>query len=156
MADIRVTWDPIAMSGDWALGADGDLDGTRELVSAVAVSLFTDRLAEPEDVLWDGTTDRRGWWGDMDAADLYGGTPIGSRLWLLHREKQTEDTRQRAEDYIREALAWLIDNQIAVSVDMTVAWFAVGRLGADVVVVRGPRDSVAVRFERLWDELDPS
>ncbi len=154
MADIRVTWDPDRLTGDWLLAAPS-LDGTRELVTAVAISLFTHRTAEHDDPLPHWSTGRRGWWADWEAAELYpGATPIGSRLWLLSREKQTEETRQRAEDYCREALAWMLDVRLAERIDVSCAWFAPERLGAEIVITRGAGDSLAVRFETLWERLN--
>lgn len=154
MADIRVVWNPALMAGDWLL-TGSILDTSRELVTAVAVSLFTHRTAEDDDRLPDGTTDRRGWWADHEASEIYAGaTPIGSRLWLLQREKQTEETRLRADGYIREALAWITDMILAERVDVNVTWFAFERLGAEITVIRGPKDSIAVRFESLWSEFE--
>ena len=153
MTDIRVTWDADALSGDWLLDAAGDLDGTQDLVSAIAVSLFTHRTADDDDVLPAGGTDRRGWWGDHEAGPIHGGTPVGSRLWLLHREKHVEETRRRAEVYVGEALDWVVAERLAERVEVTVAWFGVGRLGAEIVLHRGPAGSLAVRFESLWQEI---
>jgi len=152
MADVRVVWDAQALAGDWLL-TGRLLDTSREIVTAVAVSLFTHRTAEADDPLPHFAADRRGWWGDLDAAEIRGGTPIGSRLWLLSREKQTEQTRLRADEYIREALAWMTETGLAESVDVSVAWFASERLGAEITIMRGPAGSVAVRFEKLWDEV---
>lgn len=155
MADIRVVWDPEALAGDWLLTGNL-LDTSREIVTAVAVSLFTHRTAEADDTLPHFASDRRGWWGDLDAAEIRGATPIGSRLWLLSREKQTEATRLRADEYIREALAWMTDIGLADAVDVDVAWFAPERLGAEITIVRGPFGRVAVRFDSLWSEIAPS
>lgn len=72
------------------------------LTTDVTISLFTDRRALDSDTLPDGSDDRRGWWGDS-----YRDRPIGSRLWLLSREKATPDTLERARGYAEEALEWL-------------------------------------------------
>ncbi|MGE3064103.1 MAG: phage GP46 family protein [Hyphomicrobiaceae bacterium] len=152
MADIRVAWDAEAFAGDWLLAGVG-LDTTRELVTAVAVALFTWATAEADDPLPAGDGDRKGWWGDHEAAEIHGGWRIGSRLWLLVREKQTESTRARAEAYIREALEPFVDIGLCERVDVAVDWFAPERLGAEIVMTRGPNDRIAVRFERLWDEI---
>jgi len=152
MADIRVAWDASAFSGDWLLSGAA-LDTTRELVTAVAVALFTWASAEADDALPAGDGDRKGWWGDHEALELHGGWPIGSRLWLLVREKQTEATRVRAEAYIREALEPFAAIGLCERVDVAVDWFAPERLGAEIVLTRGPNDRIAVRFERLWDEI---
>jgi len=153
MANIRIVWDAARMRGDWLL-AGVTLDSSQALVTAVAAALFTHRTARADDVLPDPTSlDRRGWWGDDESAELRGGWPIGSRLWLISREKQTDATRRRAEDYIREALDPFVEIGLIDSYDLTVEWFAHERLGAEIVLDRGPRGSVAVRFERLWDEV---
>ena len=155
MADIEVVWSPALMAGDDLL-APPDLSGNNELVTAVAISLFTHRTAEADDRQGgEPVTSRRGWWADHEAAEIYSGaTPIGSRLWLLAREKQTDETRQRAEDYIREALAWMLDERLATDIGLDVDWFAFERLGAVITIYRGPKSSIAVRFESLWDELN--
>lgn len=153
MADIRVVWDAEMLRGDWLL-AGGTLDETHQLVTAVAVALFTHRTALRDDRLPDpSSSDRRGWWGDFEAQEIRGGWPVGSRLWLISREKQTEETRQRAEDHIREAMTPFIDIGLIESFDLEVDWFAFERLGAEIVLNRGPRGTIAIRFERLWDQL---
>lgn len=155
MADIRIVWSPELMAGDWML-VDGGLDTSREIVTAVAVALFSWRTAYRDDRLPTGTSDRKGWWGDHEAEEIHGGWPIGSRLWLLSREKQTEETRQRAEVYIREALDPFVKIRLVESYDLAVDWFAAERLGAEITLRRGSQGSVAVRFESLWDALATS
>lgn len=154
-ANIRVVWDANRMRGDWLLDAPSrTLDDTHALVTAVATALFTHRTALTDDRLPDPqSSDRRGWWADHEAELVRGGWPIGSRLWLISREKQSEETRQRAETYIREALDPFVTLALIDRYDLTVDWFAHERLGAEIVLYRGPRGAIAVRFERLWDEL---
>jgi len=151
MSDIRITWSPEMLRGDILFPRQRTTETA--LAAAVAVSLLTHRTAEADDELPNGTTDRKGWWGDHEARDLYGGTPIGSRLWLLVREKQTEETRRRADEYIREALEWVTADRLAERVDVNVFWFAHERLGAEIVLWRGAQGSIAIRFERLWAEV---
>lgn len=43
---------------------------------------------------------------------------FGSRLHLLQRAKNTEKTAALAEEYCREALAWLIDTGRATKIDV--------------------------------------
>lgn len=57
-----------------------------------------------------GLTARRGWAGD--ALDRRG-ERTGSRLWLLARAKDTEQTRRLAEGYAAEAIAWLARRGLA-------------------------------------------
>lgn len=152
MSDIRIVWDVAEFQGDWLL-AGSVLDESRALATAVAVSLLTDRTADDDDALPFGTSDRRGWWGDFEAGLIHGGTPVGSKLWLLRREKQEPETRARAEQYIREALAWMLADGVVASIDLVVDWFADGALGAEITMHRGGKSSVAVRFESLWTEM---
>lgn len=89
--------------------------------TAVIVSLFTDRQANDEDIIPDGSNNKRGWWGDSLANVK--GDKIGSRLWLLEREKQIEggklDIRPRAKFYAEEALEHFIEDGVANSINIT-------------------------------------
>lgn len=108
------------------LVVDGyDLATEDGLRSAVIVSLFTDRRAEIDDEIPDGSGDRRGWWADPT---------LGSRLWLLARAKQTPDTLARARAYAIEALQWLIDDGVGTAVDVTAEWAWPGVLGLRVAI----------------------
>lgn len=112
-----------------ALGTDlqlagGDLMSDDSLLTAVVISLFTNRLAEPGDELPAGETDRQGWWADATLPTLKTGggkDRIGSRLWLLKREKQLPSVLARAREYAEEALAWLVadGHVLAVAVEAT-------------------------------------
>jgi len=94
----------LALSGFDLVADDG-------LLTAVIISLFTDRRANDDDPLPDERigvlSDLRGWWGDCileeDRRD-----PLGSRLWLLSREKEVDVVVARAQQYADEALEWLI------------------------------------------------
>ncbi|MBW5810564.1 phage GP46 family protein [Yersinia kristensenii] len=108
--DIKTVWDVDASLGDWRAGHGGLLDGD-DLHTAILLSLFTDRLARSDDDI-DGD-DRRGWWGDSGAASA-----IGSRLWLLRRQKLTTQVAIKAEDYAAEALAWLIEDAVVASISI--------------------------------------
>ena len=117
--DLALTWSDTLGGWDWTL-AGPDLATDAGLRAAIIVSLGTDRLALPDDVIPDAT-DRRGWWGDTPISPAATPDPIGSRLWLLQRAKATEETRQRAIAYAQEALAWLIADGIAARVDIQAA-----------------------------------
>lgn len=131
--DLAILYDDRALTFDLTtLGADlATEDGLR---AAVLVSLFTDRRAEADDPLpgAPNSADRRGWWAD--AWPEVDGDRIGSRLWLLAREKQTVDVLQRAQVYSEEALAWLIEDGVALAVSVTAEWVATGVLGLHVAL----------------------
>lgn len=118
MADILLAFG--ALGADLQL-ADGDLMRDDSLLTAVVISLFTDRQAEPGDELPAGGSDRKGWWGDatLPALKTGGNDKIGSRLWLLRREKQMPSVLARYKEYAEEALAWLVDEGHVKAVGVT-------------------------------------
>ncbi len=109
MSDTTTLWDVANARGDWSMSG-ALLTSGHDLQTAVLISLFTDRIAEPDDVIPDGSNDPRGWWGDE-----FSTVKIGSRLWLLTRAKQTQATLQRAYDYILQALQWMIDARLVTT-----------------------------------------
>jgi phage gp46-like protein len=136
MTDIALIWNPAQGYADFAV-AGGDLAADQGLYTAVTVSLFTDAQAQPGDVIPDGSSDPRGWWGDMpiDPAAQDATAPprrIGSRLWLLDRALQTPETLARAQSYAREALQWLLDDGVAGSVTAAASFPALGWIELDI------------------------
>lgn len=144
--DIKTTFISFDQGADYALAALGfaEDDG---LETAVILSLFTDRRAEDDDTLPSGD-DRRGWWADAFPAAP--GDLIGSRLWLLHREKQIPQTLTRAREYAEEALAWLVDDGVAARVDVTAEVVRSGVLGLTVEIQRTGSTVAHYRFENFW------
>ncbi len=92
------------------------------------VSLFTDRVANPDDSLPDGSGDPRGFWADDPRY------PTGSRLWLLDRAKRTQQTIGLARGYIDEALQWLIDDGVVSSIDVALEWTQRSTLAARITI----------------------
>lgn len=149
-----------SVSVDWLLLGDGTLDDTQELATAVIVALGTDRLANPDDLLPDpDSTDRRGWWGDLDAQQIWGGWAIGSRLWLLHRSKITDATAQQGstlalvEYYIREAIQPFITIGVASAVDVVVTRRDTQRIDALIRLYRGPKTAIQLQYQILWNNI---
>lgn len=131
--------------------ADGDLAVDAGLETAVTISLFTDRRAEPDDILPDGGSDRRGWWGD--AWPAVEGDRIGSRLWLLSREKQAPDVLRRAREYAAEALQWLVADGIASDVQVEAGNPRPGLLALDIRITRPDRSEVDIRYDNVWEVI---
>ena len=129
---LALVLDPATLACDLALGAGG-LEGDDGLTTAVLVSLFTDARAGADDRLPDpATANPRGWWGD--ALAWIDSDRIGSRLWLLSREKQVRETLRRAEEYAREALAWMLTDGAARTVAVSARWVGVGVLILDITI----------------------
>jgi phage gp46-like protein len=105
---------------------DLDPQGGDDLESAVIISLFTDQRALADEVKL--PDHRRGYWGDL----LGNSGSLGSKLWLLQREKIAQETLELAEQYAKEALQWLIDDQLVSSIDVRASWDGEGKLQLDV------------------------
>ena len=143
------------LQDDMNLLADGF-----DLQSAVIVALGTDALAPPEQDLPDpDSTDRRGWWGDMDAQELWGGWPVGCLLWLLHRAKITGpnakqgSTLARADGWTRDAMRPFTNNRIASRIDVLAENVSTERIDVSVVIYRGPDQAIELRYADLWNDL---
>lgn len=83
-----------------------DLQTDRMLKSAVTLSIYSDAWV-------DG---KRGWWGDSYQNDR----PIANcKLWTLMGARNTPENRLKGEQYIKDAVQWLIDDQHLDSIDIT-------------------------------------
>jgi phage gp46-like protein len=147
VADIKTAFISFDQGADYALAQLG-LTEDDGLETAVIISLFTDRRAAEDDVLPGMDGDRRGWWAD--AYPAVQGDLIGSRLWLLAREKQIPQTLARAREYAIEALQWLVEDGIAASVDVTAEVVRTGVLGLTVEIQRTAGPTARYRFETFW------
>ena len=145
--DIRVIWDNSTGLGDWGL-AQGDLETGQDLESACLVSLFSDRLATPDFVPTDGTSDRRGWW-----ADPYLEEPLGSNLWQLERAKKLRATLGDARRWTLDALQWLIEDGVAKEVICYTAWIGSNMIGIAVAIIKPDGSETRFRFAWAWDSL---
>jgi phage gp46-like protein len=145
--DVQISFD-----GFFDIGLSGaDLAKDDGLRTAVVVSLFTDRRADPDDPLPDGSDDRRGWWADAYADvdnDL-----IGSKLWLLSRAKQTRETARKIETYARESLKWLIDDGVAGAVSVSAEWLRMGVLAMEIEIKRPDGSRLNFTFKNFWEAM---
>ena len=76
------------------------------LESAVLIALFTDARVAADD-LPEGEQDARGFWGDAMTGDV-----TGSRLWLISREKVTNEVVRLVEDYVRDGLSRFVSHGV--------------------------------------------
>lgn len=129
LSDIALQWNNTITAADIAMNGP-DLLADDGLNTAIILSLLTDRVAAPGDILPDpASLDRRGWWADAFLPPV-GGKPdfMGSRLWLLRRAVQNNETLIRAKHYAAEALQWLLDDGVAGALDITPSYPAMGRM----------------------------
>lgn len=149
MSDLLLVFDGSFREYDCKV-INGELALGNDLESAVIISLFTWARAKPEEVP-EGTP-RYGWFGDKIDSENTDST--GSKLYLLKREKITEDTVSRAKEYIQDALAWLIDDGIAseISVELERNKNDGNRVDGIIVIRRGDVSNT-MRFDDLWSAL---
>lgn len=153
MADIRTVFIDLEHGADFAIQAllleqDGGLD------TAVILSLFTDRRAEPDDAIPGGSGDRRGTW--MDAYAEVDGDKMGSRLWLLERAKLLPETVIRVREYCEEALAWLVRDGVAREVIVSTEILRnhpLGIIAATIEIVKPDGAATRYKFDKLWSAV---
>ncbi|BCP53775.1 hypothetical protein K32_23920 [Kaistia sp. 32K] len=155
MADINTQTSASieAISYDWLVASDGSLATGEDLKTAFIIALLTDRTARADDELPDWSDDRRGWWADMDAAEIWNGWQIGSRLWLLHRAKITDETATLAQEYCLEALKPFKDAGIVSRIEIELARTGREAITGIIRAYRGPKLAVELQYQSLWDGI---
>jgi phage gp46-like protein len=164
--DIRLVSNSVyprySVTLDWNLLPDGTLDDNYALATAVAIALGTNALADDDDVLPDpDSTDRQGWWGNLDAQVIWGAWDIGSKLWLLRRSSiegpnaQRGSTIAQVNNYIRMAIQPFVDNQICSTFTVESARVSPQQINSLITIYRGPVPSIELRFQSLWDGIEP-
>lgn len=137
---------------------DGDLQMGYSLETFVYKALMTDarvsheeyaqaKLATPKDA---NPIPLRGWWGDTYPS--VEGHTIGSKMWLNKRQKRTNQVLESQRMYIRQALKPLLDDGVAISVDVAVAWEEETML-AEIKITKPDNSVETFRFNYVWEEL---
>lgn len=137
MADVGLIW-----QDGWAdillNESSTDLQTGKDLKTAILVSLFSDSRANPEELLLD--EDPRGWWS----------RDLGSLLWLLARQKATLQNLEKGIQYIKDALNWLIVQNIAKSIDVTGTIENRSKFNF-IITIKKSND---YRFQYLWENIN--
>jgi len=120
--------------------------GRNALRHAALAAVFTDRRALDDDPVPGLGLDRnpRGWWGDA-----VHGVEHGCRAWLLERAVLTQASIRAAENYVVEALQFLLDQRIATKVEATATRDG-NRLSVEAYVWRRDGSVVELQFADLW------
>lgn len=150
MTDLALFWSNDDFAADVKIDA-GKLLTDDGLRTAIIISLFTDARAANDDVLPEAGTDRRGYWGDI--ASPVAGWEMGSKLWLLAREKQRPSVLARARDYAQAALAWMVEDQVASSVVATATFPTRSALGITIEITR-PDGPQRERYDFAWNATE--
>jgi phage gp46-like protein len=151
--DLKMKWDAALMEGKLSF-ASNDVVTSASLLTAVIVSLFTDARAAADDILPDERNEeRRGWWGDSTNTALVGDS-VGSKLWLLEREKTVDAALKRVAEYAAEALQWMIDEGAAKSIGVETGTIKLISntyvLGFSVSITKPDGVLESYKFEQEW------
>lgn len=126
-----------------------DLERDDGLETSVIISLWTDRRATAEQLPVDySPTDLRGYWGDVSNESAADHT--GSLLWLLSREKQLPKVLASAEQYCRDALAWMIDDKVATKIEVAAEFYGTGVMLLVIDIYRPSGAAVRYRYQYEW------
>ena len=125
---VSVTCQGRDLLADMRLTATGLATG-QTLETAVVTSLLT----------------APGWWANTYETDDW-----GCRLLELRRAHRITRTLRQAEDYARQALAWLIKDGVVASIAVAAEWQGT-RLALSVVVTQPGQ--ATTQFSFVWDEL---
>jgi len=131
-ADIKVTGN--------ALHTDPGLE------TSVLISLFSNGRASDADILPQGFDTRGGWWGTaLDPKVTL------SRRWLLGRSKIDQTTLKLCEQYDKDALQWMVDDNIAASIDSIAVRGGINQINSIVTINRKEADTMRFKYFRNWE-----
>lgn len=122
---------------------NGDIVPDNGLANAVLISLFTDARAPDIIGLPPGETSLRGWWGQLAQR------VIGSLLWLIMREKTTQEVAIRAKEFCDTALAWMVEEGVAAEVTVVPLIVKPSALQLTISITRGD----SKQYAYLWDQV---
>jgi phage gp46-like protein len=156
--DIADLWNPFLGGADFEIVGQ-ILATNQDLVTAVTISLFTNRLADPSDILpIPNSTDRGGWWGSTYLqTDPLAGFQLGSRLWLLARSVSNTQLLITAQGYCQEALAWLTQRGVAKTVTVTTSFLNgdQSKLSIGITIIKPSRQAVNWSYNWAWNQVGP-
>jgi len=121
-----------------------------QLYQMVLCCLFSDARADDDADIPDGTSNRRGWWGDHygDEDDR-----SGSLLWTLDRDTLDEQTALDAKGHAEDALQVLVDDEVVSGFTVTTERGGRNRLSMAIEIQRTGEPPVSIRFDDLWEAI---
>jgi phage gp46-like protein len=150
MADLSFIFDKDKNHSDVQI-VGGDFLLSDELQTAVELSIFSDRRASTDEAqrmqLGQDRLSRRGYW-----ANGFRKVEQGSGLWLLQREKRTQETLSKAKTFCEEALGWMTRGGIAQSVTVDTS-FSGSALIINIQLIKPDGQSSGFKFDFAWDGL---
>jgi len=126
---------------DISFSADGDFATTEGLDTALLLSVLEEQRATVDEV--SSPEQRRGWMGTEDT-----GFAMGSKLWLWDGARLTQSTLNGVNKDVAIGLEWLIEQELATSIDVS-STFIAGGLELTITVESDGSVSENVMYQ-LW------
>lgn len=124
---------------------NGDFANEPGFDTNIWVSLFSDSRADVSQVIIPEY--RRGWLGNIvtDVPERQ----LGSFLWLVEQRRLNQDSLNEVIDYIRKALQWIVDDGVALKIE--VDGDIVPRTGIAASILITSKDGVTSdHYIELW------
>ena len=122
----------------------GDISTAETLDTAIQMSIFNEVRASAAEV--PESNKRRGWIGNLSTP----GFEQGSKQWEFEQERLTGSVLAELSVVIKNGLQWLIDDGIAVSIQVGNARIINGAATIEITLGRTASDVEKKVFE-LWD-----
>ena len=140
---IALEWDNNTYQADLGLDDNGLIrkDGAFETTSIT--SLFS--WARDESANTVELPQKFGWWGNSfsdSESDNY-----GSLLWTFRRAKNSFEARSRLERTVLDAFDWMLQDEVAQSVDAEVERFDLQTVALKVSIARAD----GKRWDNIWE-----
>ena len=129
---------------DFSLDASGDILTEDFFDTSILMSLFCERRAIASEM--PASHLRRGWIGNESTP----GFEIGSKVWLYEQARLTRATLNGINSVIKEALQWMIDDNIALEVAASSTLSRNNSITVEVTITR-PNSKVEKRYFELWE-----
>ena len=90
------------------------------------------------------------WWGNLISS---GPERTNSHLHEVNRRTLTNQTRLDAEQYARDALAWLVSDGVAKKVTVTATIPSTGMLGINIAIDQ-PDRTTQIKYQINWRTME--
>lgn len=121
--------------------ANGDVVMDQSFDTAIVISLFSNARADENEV--PKPSNRQGVWYSPD---------VGSKLWIALTSRKTNDTLNKARDYTKSCLQWLIDDGYLKNIEVNVELISKG-IVIKVYLIRFD-SRIETRFYQAWENSE--
>jgi len=142
---IKLSWIADDFTSD--LVAEKNIEQDNGLETAVIISLFTDRVADPVDGF--AKSERRGWWGD--SYSINEDEKTGSKLWMLSRRQITASLISQIETTAKNSMQWMLDDGVASKITVKAIRLTSEAVGVKIDIYKPDGD--VFHYESRWEAL---